>query len=210
MRNSLSARADVRGRATLLVMGLAAVLGPGCGGGGPTSARMYTLKVPEPPQVPASPSTIVIGVEHFSAVAPIDDSRILRYESPTQLKYYDEDRWVSEPTTMIPELSARYLERMGIAHQARVLPWVESMDYILQGQILSFEEVVSGERREARVALELTLLRFPARQVVWDGTFRSLQPVSGDGVSAVVDALSAATHQVLKEGLTALSAQLPR
>jgi ABC-type uncharacterized transport system auxiliary subunit len=171
---------------------------------------MYTLKVPEPPQVPASPSTIVIGVEHFSAVAPIDDSRILRYESPTQLKYYDEDRWVSEPTTMIPELSARYLERMGIAHQARVLPWVESMDYILQGQILSFEEVVSGERREARVALELTLLRFPARQVVWDGTFRSLQPVSGDGVSAVVDALSAATHQVLKEGLTALSAQLPR
>jgi ABC-type uncharacterized transport system auxiliary subunit len=169
---------------------------------------MYTLKLPEPPPLPMPPPSIVIGVEHFSAVTPLNDSRILKYESATQLRYYDEDRWVSDPATLLPEQAARYLERMGIARQASVLPWVDRMDYVLQGQILNFEEFDSGEQREARVEVALTLVRFPGREIVWNGTFRSRQPVTDDNVPAVVDALSAATDQVLKEGLTALSAQL--
>jgi ABC-type uncharacterized transport system auxiliary subunit len=171
---------------------------------------MYTLKLPEPPVVTTTPSTLVIGVEHFSAATPLNDSRILKYESATQLRYYDEDRWVSEPTTLIPEQAARYLERMGIARQASVLPWVDKMDYVLQGQILNLEEVVSGDQREARVELALTLLRFPNREIVWNGTFRAQQPVTDDNVPALVEALSAATDQVLRQGLTDLSGRLPR
>jgi ABC-type uncharacterized transport system auxiliary subunit len=60
------------------------------------------------------------------------------------------------------------------------------------------------------VALELTLLRFPNREMVWNGTFRAQQPVTGDDVAAVVDALSAATDQVLKEGFAQLAERLPR
>ena len=182
----------------------------GCGGGAAARARMYTLRLPEPPPVSAPASKLTIGVETFSAVTPLNDSRILKYESPTQLKYYQEDRWVSEPTTMIPEFAARYLERMGIARQAGLLPWVESMDYILQGQILNFEEVASGESHEARVALELTLLRFPNREVVWSGTFRARHTVASSTAPAAVEALSVATQDALKEGFGQLAESLQR
>ncbi len=188
-----------------------ALAASGCGGGSATSARMYTLRIPEAPPPAAAPaSKLTIGVETFSAVTPLNDSRILKYESPTQLKYYEEDRWVSEPTTMIPEFAARYLERMGIARQASLLPWVESMDYVLQGQILNFEEVASGESHEARVALELTLLRFPSREVVWSGTFRARQTLAAATVPDAVEALSVATQDVLKKGFTQLAEHLPK
>lgn len=180
----------------------------GCGGGASTSARMYTLRFPEPHSPAPASSNLTIGVEHFSAAAPLNDQRILTYESPTQVRYYDDDRWVSEPTNMIPELAARYLERMGIARQASVLPWVESMDYVLQGQILNFEEVENAGQHEARVALELTLLRFPKREAVWTGTFRARQPVVGNNVPAAVEALSLATQAVLKSGFEDLAENL--
>ena len=166
------------------------------------------MTLPDPPSSRPADSQLIIGVESFSAAAPLNDWRILKYESPTQLKYYEEDHWVSQPSTMIPELAARTLERMGIAKQAGVLPYVEKMDYILQGQILRFEEFESGDQHEARVALKLTLVRFPNREVVWTGTFRSEQPVTGGNVTSAVDALSVATQHVLKEGLTQLAESL--
>jgi ABC-type uncharacterized transport system auxiliary subunit len=169
---------------------------------------MYTLRLPDPPAAPPPSSKLTIGVEHFSAVTPLNDRRILKYESPTQVRYYDADHWVSEPTTMIAELAAHYLERMGIARQASLLPWVESMDYVLQGQILNFEEVENGGQREARVTLELTLLRFPKREIAWTGTFRAQQPVAGDNVPAAVEALSLATQAVLKSGFEDLAENL--
>ncbi len=209
MRNLLPTKSHGRTAPALVLLGLFAAAGVSCGGA-PTSARLYTLKVPDAPRATSSAAAVVIGVEHFSADTPILDRRILRYDSPTQLKYYDEDRWVSDPTTLIPELAARILEQMGIARQARVFPWVESMDYVLQGQIVNFEEVVSGDEHEARVGLELTLRRFPGREMVWSGIFRAQQPVADDNIEAVVDALSAATDQVLKEAFTQLAKSLPQ
>ena len=193
-----------------VAMALIFVVMPGCGGGASTTARMYTLRLPDPPATPVKSSTLTIGVEHFSAVTPLNDARILKYESPTQLKYYNEDHWVSEPTTMVSEFAARYLERKGIAQQASLLPWIEKMDYVLQGQILNFEEVVTGDQREARVALELTLLRFPNREVVWTGTFRARRSFDESSVPAAVEALSVATQDALQEGFTQLAGNLPR
>lgn len=188
-------------------IGLIVAVGLSCGAA--TSARMYTLKLSPPPPI-SRQHAVVIGVEHFSADTPINDTRILRYDSPTQLTYYDDDRWVSDPATMIPELAARLLEQMGIAREARIFPWVESMDYVLQGQILNFEEVVTGDQHEARVAMELTLRKFPDRELVWSGTFRSRKTATDDSVNAVVNALSTATDQVLTEAFTELAKSLPQ
>jgi len=171
---------------------------------------MYTLNLPPPPSPHTIGSQPVIGVEHFSAVTPLNDWRILKYESPTQLKYYDDDHWISQPGTMVPEMAARYLEGMGIARQAGVLPYMEKMDYILQGHIMNFEEFEDRDQHQARVALELTLVRFPNREVIWTGTFRSDQPITGGGVDYAVKALSLATKDVLTNGLSDLAKNLAR
>jgi ABC-type uncharacterized transport system auxiliary subunit len=179
-----------------------------CGGGSSNPSRIHVLRVPEPPSATPEALVRVIGVEHFSATTPLQDWRILRYPSPTQLEYYDDDRWVSEPSTMVAEVAAQMLERMGIARQARVLPWVDQMDYLLQGQILNFEEVDAESEHVGRVAIELSLLSFPKREVVWSGTFRAQKPIASDGVTAAVEALSAATHEVLKQGFENLALHL--
>lgn len=196
---------------TFLRLSVMIVLGVGvlsCGGGAPTSGRIHSIQVPEHPPTAPVTSQLVIGVERFSATTPLNDWRILKYESPTQLRYYEEDRWVSEPANMIPELAAQMLKQMGIARQASLLPWVDKMDYVLQGQILNFEEVEIANKHAARVAIDLTLLKFPKREMVWNGTFRAEQPINTDGIPAAVEALSVATHEALKNGLDNLAQHL--
>jgi ABC-type uncharacterized transport system auxiliary subunit len=170
---------------------------------------MYTLRVPQPPSPAGTPLPIVLGVEQFHSVDPLNDSRILRYVTSTQLKYYEDDYWISDPATLMSELTARYLSRMNIVRQVVMVPWTQAIDYAIGGQVLDFEEVDTDRGRQARVALEVTLANSPEHQVVWSGTFRAEEPVRKGGVSGLVEAMNAAADKVLREASEQISAHLP-
>jgi ABC-type uncharacterized transport system auxiliary subunit len=202
------------GRASVVRLGVASVAAMlvalaslSCGRG--ASSSMYTLRVPQPPAAAGGPLPIALGVEQFHAVDPLNDRRILRYESSTELKYYEDDYWVSDPATLMSELTARYLARMHIVKQVVMVPWSQTIDYTIGGRVLDFEEIDSNRGRQARVALELTVANSPDHEVVWSGTFRAEEPVSGGGVRGLVEAMSAAADKVLREASEEISAHLP-
>jgi ABC-type uncharacterized transport system auxiliary subunit len=186
---------------------LLALASSSCGGG--PSSRMYTLRVPQPPRPAGTPLTIAIGVEQFHAVDPLNDRRVLRYETATELKYYEDDYWVSAPGTLMSELTARYLARMHIVRQVVMVPWNQTIDYTVGGRLLNFEEVDSDHGRQARVALELVLANSPDHQVVWSGTFRAEEPIRKGGIRGLIEALNIAADKVLREGSEQISAHLP-
>ena len=188
----------------LLAVGLAV----SCGGLPKTN--YYALRLPASVPVSDPKTDFVLGVEHFRALDVLRDDRIIYYESPTRLNFYQYHRWSSDPATLLSELTARLLREKRIFADVCLLPSREPVDYVLKGRVFNFEEVDEEAGSKARVGFELTLVRSRDRKVVWSEERHAEQPIQAKGVEGVVDALNASTEALLREVLPGLAAQVER
>ena len=170
----------------------------------------YALRFPAPAPANDSKTNFVLGVEHFRALEVLRDDRIIYYETPTQLNFYEYHRWSSDPPTLLSELTARALREMQLFADVRLLPSREPVDYILKGRVYHFEEVDEGPSGKVRVGLGLTLVRSRDRKVVWSADRQVERPVQTRRVAGVVEALNASTEGLLSEVLPGLAAQVER
>jgi ABC-type uncharacterized transport system auxiliary subunit len=184
----------------------AAVLCASCGK--PRPVYYYTLQMPAPAQVSDPRTNFVVGVLQFRAPEPLRDDRILYYQSPTQLNFYEQHRWDSDPATMLATLTQRELQQTGAFAQVLLAPYQGNVNYVLRGQVLGFSEVDYQGGVKARVGLRLTLLRMPNRTVAWSAQRQLENTVQEQGVPGVVTALNAATKQVLDEMIPGIVAQV--
>ena len=168
----------------------------------------YALRFPAPAPAHHSKTNFVLGVEHFRAPDVLRDDRIVYYESPTQLNFYEYHRWSSDPPTLLSELTARALRQMQLFADVRMLPSREPVDYILKGRVFHFEEMDEGSSAKVRVGLGLTLVRSRDHKVVWSAERQVEQPIQTKGVAGVVEALNASTEGLLGEVLPGLVAQV--
>ena len=176
--------------------------------GGVPKTNYYALRSPAPTPPNDSKTNFVLGVEHFRALDVLRDDRIIYYESPTQLNFYEYHRWSSDPPTLLSELTARALRQMQLFAEVRMLPSREPVDYILKGRVFHFEEVDEGSSAKTRVGLGLTLVRSRDHKVVWSAERQVEQPIQTKSVAGVVEALNASTEGLLDEVLPGLAAQV--
>lgn len=190
---------------------LAALLYTSCFGGRVPKTQYYTLNIPPPLPGPVSdPKTsFVLGVERLRASEILRDDRIVYYESPTELNFYEYHRWSAEPATLLAQLVARRLKEMGVFADVRLSPGREPVDYLLRGRIFNFDEV-DYEGTKGRVALELTLIRSRDNKTAWSRTLQVEHPAEGGEVAGVVKAVNAASEELLREALPGLVAQVER
>jgi ABC-type uncharacterized transport system auxiliary subunit len=185
---------------------LTVLLATACGG--VPKAHYYTLQVPAAP-APTDPRTdYVLGVEHFRAPQILRDDRIVYYVSPTQINFYQNHRWGSDPATLLSDYTAQWMDSSGVFSQVRVLPARERVDYTLGGNVLSFEEVDSDGAAKVRLALALSLVRASDHKLVWSGKLSQETPLSERSVEGVATALNASCAQVLREMTPGLVAQI--
>jgi len=184
----------------------AAVLCASCGG--PRPVHYYTVQMPSLAPLGDPRTNFVIGVQQFRAPEPLRDDRILYYQSPTQLNFYQQHRWDTDPATMLSALAQRELQQTGVFAQVWLAPYAGNVDYVLRGQVLSFSELDYQGGVKARAGLALTLLRSPDRKVVWSAQRQVENAVQEQGVPGVVSALNAATKQILDEMIPAIVAQV--
>ena len=193
-------------RALAVLALLTAVFSAACGG--VPKAYYYTLQVPAVP-APTDPRTdYVLGVEHFRAPEILRDDRIVYYVSPTQINFYQNHRWGSDPATLLSDYAAQWMDSSGVFSQVRVLPARERVDYTLGGSVLSFEEVDSDGGAKVRLALALSLVRTSDHKLVWSGKQSQETPLSERSVEGVATALNASCAQVLREMTPGLIAQV--
>jgi cholesterol transport system auxiliary component len=200
-------RLFLRAAAALGLLGMLA--SASCGGAIPKT-YYYTLQAPAPPPSNDPKTNFVLGVERLRAPEMLRDDRIVYYESPTQINFYQYHRWGADPAALLTEFLAQWLDGMGVFAQVRLLPGREPLDYALRGQVLSFEEVDYEGTTRARVALELTLVRSRDHKVVWSARSQKETPAGEKSVAAVASALSDSSHQLLREMLPGLVAQIEK
>ncbi len=168
----------------------------------------YTLRVPAPPESKDPRTSLVLGIERFGAPEALRDDRIVFYESPTQINFYQYHRWSADPATLLTDLAARRLDQAGIFAAVRRLPSRDAVDYVLRGSILNFEEVDDESGVHARVGVQMSLVRSRDRKTLWSQTRQAESAAQGKGVPGVVEALNAASVRVLDDLLPAVLAQV--
>jgi ABC-type uncharacterized transport system auxiliary subunit len=171
-------------------------------------AHFYTLQVPAAPAPALARTQYVLGVEHFRAPEILRDDRIIYYVSPTQINYYQNHRWGSDPATLLSDYTAEWLGSTGAFSQVKVLPVREHVDYTLGGRVLSFEEVDSESSAKVRLSLALSLVRTSDHKLVWSADRRLETPLAEPGVDGVAMALNAACAQAMQEMTPGLIAQV--
>ena len=197
------------GRGWAAVLGLLlALAGVACGG--LPKIHYYTLPIPPPPEAGDPKTNLILGVEPFRAVEVLRDDRIVYFESPTQLNFYEYHRWSSNPATMLTDLTIRRMNMLGEFAGVRILPSRAPVDYVLRGRLLNFDEVDFDAQVKGRVVLELSLLRSRDNALVWSGIRQAESVAEGKGVPAVASALSAASGQLLDATLPLLVAAVER
>jgi ABC-type uncharacterized transport system auxiliary subunit len=168
----------------------------------------YSLRLPPPPAAAQTPqSAAVLGIERFSAPDALHNDRLVFYSSPNQVGFYDYHRWVADPASMLRDDVARRIEQAGLFANVQLLPVRGESNYYLRGRVLHFEEVDYEGSVSGRAGLELTLVRGSDRQVLWSASRLAKSSAVGQGHAAVVEALNAASDQVLGELLPPLLAK---
>ncbi|MGO8817150.1 MAG: ABC-type transport auxiliary lipoprotein family protein [Terriglobia bacterium] len=192
---------------TCAILGLlATAFFAGCGGIPKT--YYYTLQIPAAP-APSDPRTdYVLGVDHFRAPEILRTERIAYYVTPTQINFYQNHLWGSDPATLLTEFTAQWLHSSGAFSQVKMLPVRERVDYTLGGNVVHFEEVDSGGAAKARLSLALSLVRTSDHKMVWSGEQRVETPLQGGGVDGVATALNTSCAQALGEMAPGLIAQV--
>ncbi len=176
--------------------------------GGAPKTHYYTLQTPSAP-APSDPTTnLVLGVEHFRGPDIMRDDRIVYYQSPIQLNFYQQHRWSADPTAQLAEMCYRWLEERGVFAEVRLAPYRDPVDYTLKGRVLDFEEVDDPTGVKGRVGLELTLVRSRDWQVVFFGRRQAEAAAQEKGMAGVISALNSATHQLLDEMMPGLVAKV--
>ena len=168
----------------------------------------YTLRVPAPPESKDPRTSLVLGIEHFGATEALRDDRIVFYESPTRINFYQYHRWSADPATLLTDLAARRLDQAGVFAAVRRLPSRDPVDYVLRGSILNFEEVDDESGVRGRVAVQMSLVRSRDRKTLWSQSRQAESAAQGKGVPGVVEALNAASVRVLDDLLPAVVAQV--
>ncbi len=194
----------------LLVAGGLLVLCLSISCGGLPRTYYYTLRTPAPP-VTSDPRTgFALGVEHFRAPEMLRDDRIVYYQSPTEVNYYEHHRWSSDPPALLTESTAEWINNAGVFGQVVMLPSRQPVDYILHGRVEHFEEVDYEAGGKARVSLELTLVCARDHKVAWSGRNSAEAPLEGKGMAGVANSVNAAVDQLLRGLLPGLVAQVEK
>src|SRR5204862_6184385 len=121
---------------------------------------------------------------------------------------YEYHRWSPDPATMLTELTRRRLNELDVFAHVRLIPSHEPSDYTLKGHLLNFDELDYEPGGKARVTLDLMLVRTSDKKTVWTDRREVTHSINQTGVAGVVNALSAARHQLLSEARPSPAAEV--
>jgi cholesterol transport system auxiliary component len=192
---------------TMIRFALAVLLGASLGGcallnvASEPAPQLFTLTVPDSgasaPDKGVGTASLIVG--RYASSASVDTARIVYQPNPNELQYYKGARWTDLAPGMVQGLTVQVLENSGAF--AAVTPRGSEIrgDFLLQGDLRQFAAVKAEGGTEARVDIFLRLVSRQNRGVIAARNFTASAPVSGSGMSAVVDAFDSALGRTLAD-----------
>ena len=129
----------------------------------------------------------------------IRQGRIVYRESPEQVGFYEYHRWAEDPEDSVARSLRRQVLALGTFAQVAEFDGRTTADYVLRAELLRLEEVDHGGGVRAAVEISLELVETSTARVVWVSSAERTEMVPASEVRSVVDRLSAAADQAIRE-----------
>jgi ABC-type uncharacterized transport system auxiliary subunit len=173
-------------------------------GGGSRPAKYYTIEIPAAPdRAAADVHPLSLLVSHIGAPEILRDDRVVYRNGSNELGTYEYHRWAAPPATMVELMLLRMLRVSGKYRSVSEFGSTAHGDFVLHGRLYDFQEVDRGNIT-ARVGMEFELQEMKSGNTVWTHFYSHDEPVSGQNVSDVVQAL----NRNLQHGLEEVTASL--
>jgi ABC-type uncharacterized transport system auxiliary subunit len=178
----------------LVVFGLG-----GCGGSVP-AARFYVLDYGDQGSAPARPAgaraPLVLGIDAFTTSPLYTDRRIAYRASAHEVVYYPNHYWAAAPGDLVADAIAQQIRRAGVVETVAAAPFGRTPDWILSGDLVTFEEVERDGRGIARIVLVARIEAVADDRLLREEEIRAERPVAKRNPEDVAAAMSAAVEEV--------------
>ncbi len=176
----------------LVILVLAALAVPGCGGKIPET-RYYQLA---PPALTTTErGDVVLVLETLQTDPAYDDERIVYRANPYRLDYYNYHRWSAAPGTLVGNYLETAFERTG-KFRSVVRELAPNASVILGGRVVAIEEVDSTPAWTGRIVVELTLTDARTGEALWSEQLEETQPLPTRTPEGLARALSIAMNRI--------------
>jgi len=141
---------------------------------------------------------------------PRHEQRMLKRDAAGEITYKEYDRWVEGPNVMIGALIERALTETGAFKNVGPARTFRSARYIVDGDIISFDEVADGTTFSAVFAVRLELRRLEDNAILWSEMIEKTAPMSADTGAALSEAMSKASREAVKDAAEKIAAAAER
>lgn len=167
-------------------------------GGTPPKLYQLTPATDFPPGGARASWQLLVDVP--STVAALDSERIALSRSPTTLDYFADAAWTDRAPLLVQALIIQSFENSGgigaVARESLAL----RADYVLQPELRRFEaDYGAAPVPSAHVRIAVKLVKMPERTIVARQSFDATATAAENRIPAIVDALNAAFHQVMRQ-----------
>lgn len=183
-----------------VLLGLATALSLGGCGGSVPAARFYVLDYGDAGAAPSRPAgvraPIVLGIEGFTTSPLYGDRRIAYRASAHEVVYYPNHYWAAAPGDLVADAIAQQIRRSGAVETVAVAPFARTPDWLLSGDLVTFEEVERDGRGIARIVLVARIEAVADDRLLREEEIRAERPVAKRNPEDVAAAMSAAVEEV--------------
>jgi len=197
---------------SLLLIVFLSLLTAGCMSQPPVPTNHYYRLSDSSATSPVSKKLVngTVSVKRFKSDGLHNDRALLygSIEQPLELKQYHYHHWADTPPRLIRDHLVQYLRNSGIADKVLAYSPAHKADYIVNGHLYRFAQVLDGSGSKVVVEIELALSKNNDRTIILIKDYsRTLEGGTGD-MHATVAAFSSALDEIYAEFLRDAAAAL--
>lgn len=161
----------------------------------------FTLAIPEPDwdccAQQRGRTTILVNQPRSNAV--YNNQRMIYIPACYQIQYFSQNRWADMPTQMLQSLLINSLQHTGYFQAIINTPSTTYYDWVLNTQLLSFQQEFLTVPSRFRIAMRAQLIDARTRHVIATDDFVVVQTATHDDPYGGALAANRATQQILNE-----------
>lgn len=178
----------------------------GCGSVPPT--YYYRIYYDLPEHNSPAPVSVTIGIEPFDSDVLYKGDRIVYRNSEYEVQFYHYRRWVAPPNKIVREAVLNQFQSSGIFEKVVNTNSPLKVDYVLRGNIKSFEEWDENNTWYGLVSIAFELHDNETKEIVWQNTLTEKTPVSSKEPVEVVKAISESLKRVVEKAIQEIEENL--
>ncbi|MCG8607115.1 ABC-type transport auxiliary lipoprotein family protein [bacterium] len=179
-----------------------------CGGVPPTYFYRVDQNLDKDPSNGTDVLPVSIAVAPFKSDILYESDKIVYRSSLYEVQFYHYRRWIAPPRKLVTEELYKHYRRSGAFKQVVRLPSTQAVDYVLTGQIQSFEEWDEKEAWYGLVALEFQLQDPETKETLWESVISERSLAEKKDPVSVVRAINASLNAVLSKSISELKNHL--